>query len=105
MADQKGQSDVFTVVSVLTLLFMILGIAAAIIQWRDYARPPKQPDARPARVDRPELVKSASEAEKEKGEGELEAENRDSGGPGSGDTGGAGEKKKDTPPTFDPGLD
>jgi len=104
MADQKGRSDVFTVVSVLTLLFMILGIAAAVAQWRDYARPPKAPDAKPARLDSPELVKSAPEGEKEKGEGDLEAEDEDNKDLGSEDTGDTG-KKDDAPPKFDPGLD
>lgn len=69
--DKKPRSDVFTAVSVLTLLFMILGIVIAVIHLNTYSRPTRPFSVTPkTKVERVDLLgPAAGEANLEGGEG------------------------------------
>ena len=79
MADEKRGSDVFTVIGIVTLGFMVLGIAVAVLQLSAYSKlPPRQPRKSTTAADRTRVLPAAgTEGETKTGQPTTE---KDSGG-------------------------
>jgi hypothetical protein len=97
MKNQRGEVDVFAVISIATLVVIVAGIAVGVIQWRSYERRPEvKIEQRPdSSGQAPDLVREGSAPE---GGGASEPETLRP----EGEDGGGGAPAPDVPPADKP---